>query len=300
MSGDAAPASHRSFQLRRSTCSIPISPPQVMGILNVTPDSFSDGGTYLDAAAAIRRACEMVEEGAGIIDVGAESTRPGSHGVADDEQIARAIPVISGLRSANDQIAISIDTRSAVVARRAIDAGADMVNDTSALRDDEAMVAAVAKAGAAVVLMHRRGTPIDMQINGGPRYDDVIEEVLGFLVERRDFAIARGIDASRILIDPGLGFGKRVEDNLQILAQLERFASLRHPVVIGASRKRFIGAVTGVDEPHRRDAGSLACAVLAIRAGASIVRAHDVRATVEAVRVCESVRQSVAATPASI
>ena len=260
-----------------------------MGILNVTPDSFSDGGQFASAEAAVARALEMIAEGAAIIDVGGESTRPGSQPVEAAEQIARTIPVIKGIRVYHDQVTISIDTRSAQVARAALEAGADIINDVSALRDDAEMAGVVARTGAAVVLMHRRGTSAEMQKDGGPHYDDVIAEIRAFLAERVAFAQARGVVASRIIIDPGIGFGKRTEHNLAILRDLREFTTLGPPVLIGASRKRFLGEVTGIDDPRQRDVASLACAVMAAQRGVSIIRTHEVRAAVEALRVVYAV-----------
>lgn len=264
----------------------------VMGILNVTPDSFSDGGDFLDPGAAIKRALEMVREGAGVIDVGPESTRPGSQPVPADAQIARAVPVIEGIRKTNDTVAISIDTRLAPVARAALEAGADIVNDISALRDDGVMVDVVASFSAPVVLMHMRGAPADMQRDGGPDYDDVISEIAAFLEERRRHAIAHGVDPSRIIFDPGIGFGKRREHNLLIMQNLDRFVSLGQPVLVGASRKSFLKDVLGRDKAPERDAGSLACATMAAMSGAAIVRTHAVRATVDALNTVAAVRQS--------
>ncbi len=269
--------------------------PLVMGILNVTPDSFSDGGEHVNRSDAVTRALEMIDEGADVIDVGPESTRPGSQPVPADEQITRAIPVIEDLRQRNDGISISIDTRLARVAEAALDAGADIINDTSALRDDPAMVDLAAGAAVDVVLMHRRGAPADMQDGGGPRYDDLIDEMTTFFEQRVRYAAEHGIDRSRIVIDPGIGFGKRVEHNLLILRRLDRLVALGQPVLVGASRKSFIGAILGEADPGRwdgstsREAASLACAVIAATAGASILRVHDVRATVEAIRVCNAV-----------
>jgi len=281
--------SNSQFVIRHSTFSIPPSPPLVMGILNVTPDSFSDGGDHFSHDAAVGHALNMIAEGADIIDIGGESTRPGAEPTPAEEQIRRAIPVIRAIRTRNSDIAISIDTRAAAVARAAVDAGADIINDVSALRDDPDMADVVAASGAAIVLMHRRGTSRDMQNGGGSHYDDVIAEITAFLQQRRDFAAGRGIDRSRIILDPGLGFGKRVEHNLTILRHLDRFVALEQPVLVGASRKRFLGSVLGVDEPKQRLAGSLACAVIAALAGAAILRVHDVLDTVEAVRLCSAV-----------
>ena len=272
--------------------------PLVMGILNVTPDSFSDGGDHPTAQDAEARARAMIREGADIIDVGPESTRPGSAPVSAKEQIRRAVPVIRAIRAADGRIAISIDTRLASVAEAALYAGADMVNDVSALGDDPGLLDVVVASNAAVVLMHRQGIPANMQDGGGPRYDDLLGEICAFLAERRDYAVSRGIDASRIVVDPGIGFGKRVEHNLTILRRLDRFVAIGQPVLIGASRKSFIGSVLGIEEPKNREAGSLACAVIAAMAGAAILRVHEVRPAVEAVRLCAAVRGSGTSPPA--
>jgi dihydropteroate synthase len=260
-----------------------------MGIINVTPDSFSDGGEYLDCDRAVARALQQITEGARIIDIGAESTRPGSLGVPAQEQIRRAIPVIELLRAKDSAIPISIDTCLAEVANAAIKAGANIVNDTSALRDDNAMVNVIAESGASLILMHRKGTPRDMQQQGGPDYDDVIAEIADFLTLRVDFAIRGGINRARITVDPGIGFGKRNADNLRILNQVRRFAELGCPVVIGASRKRFIGELLNIAEPRDRMIGSVACATIAVINGASLIRAHDVFETVQALRMTHAV-----------
>ncbi len=279
-----------------------------MGILNVTPDSFSDGGLHLSPGDAVRRAFAMIDEGAAVIDVGPESTRPGAEPVSDDKQIARAIPVIERIRERHRTITLSIDTRSANVASAAINAGANMINDVSALRDDSEMAALTADTGVSVVLMHMRGTPADMQQGGGPRYDDVVGEVTDFLRECRAHAIACGIRADRIIFDPGLGFGKRVEHNLTLLRRLDHFAKLGQPLLVGASRKSFIGHLARCERSVRssgrahaegsgtvgeasskRLGGSLACAVLAALAGAAIVRVHDVAQTVEAIKLTRAI-----------
>ncbi len=266
--------------------------PLVMGILNVTPDSFSDGGEYVDSVRAVDRALEMIAEGADVIDVGPESTRPGSIGVDAMEQIRRAVGVIKELRRQDDNIAISIDTRDAGVALAAIEAGADIVNDVSALRGDDRMSSVVADSKAFVVVMHMRGDPETMQAGGGPIYDDIVEDVCDFLGERRGAAIAAGIDSERIIVDPGIGFGKRAEDNWALLNSVERFVAIGCPVMIGASRKGFIGASGGGVSPKSRLAGSITCAVIAAMKGASILRVHDVSETVAAMRTVGEVRRS--------
>lgn len=263
-----------------------------MGVLNATPDSFSDGGRYLKCSDAVARAREMIGQGADIIDIGGESTRPGSVTVSAAQQIQRTLPVIESIRSENDAVVLSIDTCSAEVAAAALGAGADLVNDVSAMRDDPEMVDVVAEHGAAVVLMHRRGHSGDMQKDGGPAYDDVIAEISSFLDERRCFAIDRRVDSSRIIFDPGIGFGKRVEHNLLILKHLHRFVKLGLPVLVGASRKSFIGKVLAKEQPDRREAGSLACVAMAALAGAAIIRVHEVAPAVDAVRLCHAVAQS--------
>lgn len=264
-----------------------------MGVLNVTPDSFSDGGSFVDAAVAVRRAGEMVAEGAAIIDVGPESTRPGAQAVPADEQIRRIRDVLPDIRAAHSDVSISIDTRSADVAREATRLGADIINDVSALRDDPGMVHVVHETGAAVILMHMRGAPTTMQRD--PRnlmYDDVVGEIMAFLEERAAFAESRGVARDRIAIDPGIGFGKTVEQNLTLMRRLDAFVELGLPVVVGASRKSFIGAVLKQDDPSRRLMGSLACAVAATLAGIHVIRAHDVAATVEAVRMAHAIRNA--------
>jgi dihydropteroate synthase len=268
--------------------------PWVMGILNVTPDSFSDGGSFDSAEAALAHALALADEGATIIDVGPESSRPGSEPVAAEEQIHRAVPVIASLREARPELVISIDTRLAAVAAAALDAGADIVNDISALRDDPALALLVAEREAAIVLMHMRGTPRDMQAGGGPAYDDVLGEVEAFLLERAEAARRAGIAPDRIILDPGIGFGKQVVHNLALLGSLDRFVALGYPVLVGASRKRFIGAILDQAAPKDRVIGSVACATLAARAGVQIIRAHDVRETVQAARLGSAVRRALA------
>ncbi len=261
-----------------------------MGILNVTPDSFSDGGAFMSPEAAIRQADRMIAEGAAILDIGGESTRPGSMPVDEAEQMRRVFPVIRAVRAAHGDVPLSIDTRSAQVAEAALEAGADIINDVSALRDDRDMVNVAVRHGAPVVLMHMRGTPADMQRDGGPVYQDVVAEVLAFLEERARWAEARGVPKERILVDPGIGFGKRVEDNLRLMGSLDRFVAAGRPVLVGASRKSLMAATGTSRTPVDRLGGSLACAVLAAQAGAAVIRVHDVGPTVEAVRMVQAIR----------
>jgi dihydropteroate synthase len=255
----------------------------IMGIVNVTPDSFSEGGRYLDPEAAIAHGRELLVGGADILDVGGESTRPGAAAVGAAEEAARVLPVIGAL--AADGARVSVDTSKAEVAAAALGAGAEIVNDVTALADP-AMAAVCAEAGCGLVLMHMKGTPRTMQDD--PTYGDVVAEVREFLAGRVEAAVAAGIDRERIWVDPGIGFGKTVEHNLELIARLDRIAALGRPVVVGASRKNFIGAITGrpVDQ---RLGGSIAAVVSAVAAGASVLRVHDVAATAEALRVAEPI-----------
>jgi dihydropteroate synthase len=260
--------------------------PVVMGVLNVTPDSFSDGGRFDAPDAALRHARSMIEEGAAIIDVGGESTRPGAAPATLDEELARVIPVIEALRR-ESPIFISIDTSKPEVMRAACDAGADIINDVRALSEPGALTAAAATR-AAVCLMHMKGEPRTMQHS--PRYDDVVSEVSAYLGERVAACRAAGIAGSRLAIDPGFGFGKRVVDNLALLKHLGRFEALGVVLAVGLSRKSMLATLTGrgVDD---RTAGSIALAAIAVLNGARIVRAHDVAATVDAIRVAAAVSQ---------
>ena len=252
-----------------------------MGIVNVTPDSFSDGGVHFDRSKAIEAALRMESDGAAIVDVGGESTRPGSDAVSIDEELDRVIPVIEGIRKRSD-VRVSIDTRKAVVARAALNAGANVINDVSAMRHDPEMRRLAASHGVPVILMHMRGEPKTMQDN--PQYDDVVTEVARELTEWRDDAIAAGVEPSRILVDPGIGFGKTFDHNLKILARCEELTRVA-PVVIGASRKAFIGHLTGRPSGAERVFGSLAAVAAAHRGGAAMVRVHDVRETVDFLKV---------------
>jgi len=246
--------------------------PLVMGVLNVTPDSFSDGGRFVGTDAAVAHAREMVAAGTDLIDVGGESTRPGSQRVPADEQIRRVVPVISQIRTL--PATISIDTTRSAVAEVALEAGAHLVNDISAGRDDPALLPLVARRGAPVVLMHMQGTPQTMQ--DSPTYQDVMEDVVGFLRDRIAAARSAGVDAARILIDPGIGFGKTMAHNLELLRRQRELLSLGRPVVIGTSRKGFLGKITNEAEPARRVFGTAACVAWSVANGAAIVRVHDV------------------------
>lgn len=255
----------------------------VMGILNVTPDSFSDGGKFLSVEKAVEHAVQMMHDGADIIDIGGESTRPGSLGVSAEDEINRIVPVLEELVD-KVSIPISIDTYKSEVARKALDLGVGMVNDVTALQGDKKMVNVVAEYDVPVCLMHMKGNPRDMQLD--PRYDNVVEEIKGFLRERAEYALFNDVKKENIIVDPGLGFGKRtgrgVEDNITILRNLSEFKELGYPVLVGASRKTFIGNVCGRGAQlpvSDRLEGSLAAAVVAVINGADIVRVHDVKET---------------------
>ena len=258
---------------------------KVMGILNVTPDSFSDGGRFTDAEAAVNAGLKMANEGADFIDVGGESTRPGVQDVGEEEELRRVLPVIEGIKRESD-VRISVDTTKAKVARRAIAAGADMVNDVSALTDP-GMLPLLRETRVPVTVMHMRGTPRTMQQDTS--YVDLLSSVVGFLRRAAARAATAGIPDDKVLVDPGLGFGKSSNGNLEILRQLQTLRSLGRPVVIGASRKSFIGAVLDLPVKQRVE-GSLAVAALAVWQGAQVIRAHDVPATVRVVRMIEAIR----------
>ena len=259
--------------------------PRIMGVLNVTPDSFSDGGTYLPIDRAVERGREMAEEGADIIDVGGESTRPGSAAVPYEVERDRVIPVLRALAEKTEAI-LSVDTTKARVAREAIGAGARIVNDTSALADDPEMADVVRDSGCSVVLMHRRGTPQTMQ--QAPTYGSLFDEVLDELSDRVKAAKDAGIPGDRILVDPGIGFGKRLEDNLALHRHLADLRNLGKPVVIGPSRKSFIGKVTGKD-PGDRTFGTAATVAIAALRGAHVIRVHDVKEMRDAIRMAAAV-----------
>ena len=259
-----------------------------MGIVNVTPDSFSDGGLHADTESAVAHGLLLAAEGAAIVDVGGESTRPGSESVAVDDELARVVPVVERLAAATPAL-VSIDTTKAAVACAALDAGAGLVNDVTALRGDPAMTALVAERGCPVCLMHMLGEPRTMQDD--PRYDDVVGEVVAFLEERLAVAVAAGVREEQVLLDPGIGFGKTLEHNLLLLRHLDRIAALGRPVVLGASRKRFIGALLDLAPPERV-AGTVATTVLGLAAGAAVIRVHDVRPNVEALRVAQAILEA--------
>lgn len=259
---------------------LPADRPLVMGILNTTPDSFSDGGTLSGLEDALARARAMVAAGADILDIGGESTRPGAAEVPVDEEIARTAPLIRALRADGIATPVSIDTRKARVAAAAIEAGADIINDVSALTWDPDLARVTAQAGVPICLMHAQGTPQTMQAD--PRYDDVLVEVYDWLAARMDHAVAQGIAPERLITDPGIGFGKTQRHNLTLLQGLALFHSLGAPVLLGASRKRFIGTISGVEVAADRLAGSLAVALHAAGQGAQILRVHDVSETIQA------------------
>ncbi len=258
--------------------------PRVMGIVNVTPDSFSDGGAHAGTDEAVAHALALVEEGADLLDIGGESTRPGARGVPLEEELRRTIPVIEALARLVS-VPLSIDTSKPEVMRVAVDAGAGMINDVQALRGEGALEMAAAL-GVPVVLMHMQGEPRSMQ--DAPHYDDVVGEVHRFLAERIFAAEMAGIDKKRLVVDPGFGFGKTTQHNLQLLAQLQRFTELGVPVLAGLSRKKTIGELTGRDVPRERVAGSVAAHLIAAQRGATLLRVHDVAATVDALKVWDA------------
>jgi dihydropteroate synthase len=252
-----------------------------MGIVNVTPDSFSDGGLFLEADAAVEHGRRIAAEGAGILDVGGESTRPGAEPVEADEELRRVLPVVE--RLAADGLRVSIDTTKASVAAAALDAGATLVNDVSALRFDPELAGVIAAAGADCCLMHMLGEPRTMQRD--PHYDDVVSEVKSFLEERLELAVSEGVEEERIWLDPGIGFGKNVDHNLELLRRLDEIVAIGRPVVIGTSRKTFLGKLTGDRPELERLSGTIATNVIALERGASVFRVHDVRPVSDALSV---------------
>ena len=272
--------SHYFFDFSRKT--------YIMGILNVTPDSFSDGGIFFDKSAAIRQGIKMAEDGADIIDIGGESTRPGSEPVTIEEELRRTIPVIEALAE-EVNIPISIDTYKAEVAKRALDAGAEMVNDISGLRYDPLMPKVVAEYKVPVVIMHIKGSPKDMQKN--PVYEALLPEIMDYLREGIRIAMKAGIPENNIIIDPGIGFGKRSEHNLEIIHALSEFALLEKPLLVGPSRKAFIGNILGDVPPGERFEGTAAAVAVSIFNGADIVRVHDVKEMAKVTKVADAIKR---------
>jgi dihydropteroate synthase len=259
----------------------------VVGILNVTPDSFSDGGDFLDPEAAAEHAAAMLDEGAGVLDIGGESTRPGSDPVSQEEEIQRVVPVIERILSVRPEAVISVDTYRSGTATAALEAGASLVNDVTALRGDPRMASVIQEAGCPVILMHMQGEPKTMQKE--PHYEDVVREVRDFLAERTEYAVSAGVGPENIIVDPGIGFGKNLDHNLDLLHNLDAIVDLGFPVLIGASRKSFIQRITGVQKAKDRVSATVATTVLAYERGANFFRVHDVRANREALAVAEAV-----------
>jgi dihydropteroate synthase len=258
----------------------------LMGVVNVTPDSFSDGGRFLHTDDAVKQALQLWGDGADIVDVGGESTRPGAEPVSLDEEIARVVPVVARLRTEAPDLAISVDTRHPEVARAALAAGADIVNDVTAAADP-GTVDVVSATGAGVVLMHMRGEPRTMQEH--PTYDDVVAEVRGFLADRIDLLVAAGVPTDRLCVDPGIGFGKTTAHNLALLREIASFRGLGVPVLVGASRKRFIGELSGVDDPADRVDGTAGAVAWCAAQGVDLVRVHDVKAMARVVKVVDAI-----------
>jgi dihydropteroate synthase len=288
--------SEQSFSMEWSEFSLNLGArTHVMGILNVTPDSFSDGGRFIGREQAIEQGLAMARDGADIIDVGGESTRPYSERITKEEELDRVIPVVEGLRK-ELRIPISVDTLKAEVAREALRAGASMVNDISALRFDPGMTALVAEANIPVVLMHMKGIPDSMQDK--PVYRNLIQEIIDFLEAAVDRAVRGGIRREMVIVDPGIGFGKTFDHNLEIIRELSRFRYLDRPVLLGSSRKAFIGHI--IERPaHERDTGTMATVAAAVMNGAHMVRVHDVKRAVETVRVIDAIRRGKVASPSA-
>ena len=264
--------------------------PKIMGILNVTPDSFSDGGRYHPIDKALVQAELMLSEGADILDIGGESTRPGSEPVSPEEQINRVCPVIARLREQHPKIDISIDTMSSMVAEAAIQAGANIINDVSGGDHDPKILAVAARNDVAIILMHMQGTPKTMQDN--PYYDEVVAEVKSALIQKVEKALATGVKPERIAIDPGIGFGKRRQDNLDLLAHLKELVATGYPVLLGTSRKRFMGAICNITEPHELVTATAVTTALGVMAGVKMFRVHDVLANRQAADIAWAIRQA--------
>ncbi len=268
-----------------------ISQPLIMGILNVTPDSFSDGGLYTGTDSALKQAQRMISEGVDIIDIGGESTRPGSESIAAELQIQRVIPIIRKIRQQlSTQIPISIDTTLATVALAAIDAGATMINDISAGLQDKAILTVAAEKQVPIILMHSKGKPKDMQSN--PYYANVVEEVITHLRMRIEVALAMGVKKHNIAIDPGIGFGKRKQDNLDLLAHLDKIVDMGYPVLLGTSRKRFMGSICATSEPNQLISATTATTALAVMQGVQLFRVHDVQENKQAANVAWAIQQA--------
>jgi dihydropteroate synthase len=263
---------------------------KIMGILNVTPDSFSDGGKFADTQSAIAQAEDLISAGADILDVGGESTRPFADPVSTEEELRRVIPVIEAVRQKH-KISISIDTTKAPVAREALKAGADIINDVSALKKDPEMITVVQQTSVPVIIMHMQGTPTDMQIK--PVYSDVIAEIIGFFTAQIDWITDKGVDRNRLIIDPGIGFGKTLQHNLSILKHLDKFSCLHLPLLLGHSRKRFLGDITGIPAEAQRDLATAVVTALCANKKISIIRVHDVAATRQALLLAEAVQSAV-------
>ena len=270
-------------------CTNPKKRTLVMGIVNVTPDSFSDGGKYFVPITAIDFAFKLIDEGADIIDIGGESTRPGADKVSCSEELARVIPVIEGIRSNNNKILISIDTTKSVVAKEAVEAGANIINDVSGLSFDNQMPETIAQLKAPVIIMHMKGNPSDMQEN--PKYKDVINEIITYFKEKINIAINSGIEREMIILDPGIGFGKTVEHNFKILSELNRFNNLELPLLIGPSRKSFIGLTLDLPLEDRLD-GTAATVAVGVNNGARIVRVHDVKNMKRVAIIADKIRNA--------
>jgi len=256
-----------------------------MGVLNVTPDSFSDGGIYLDKKSAVQKGLQLIKDGADILDIGGESTRPGSHPVTAEEEKRRILPVISEIRKKTDAL-ISVDTTKSEVLKSALDAGADILNDISGMRFDPKILGLASKQDIPVIIMHMKGTPRNMQES--PEYDNVIQEIKTFLKQRITDALTAGIKKNKIIIDPGIGFGKRLKDNLKIISNLSAFSELGFPILIGVSRKSFIGDLLNLS-PEKRIEGTIASSLISILQGAHILRVHDVSSLKKAVIVAEAI-----------
>ena len=284
---DRGPAAQRT---KTRVGSLTFGPdPVLMGVLNVTPDSFSDGGEFFGAEPAVAHAEKMFDEGAQVIDVGGESTRPGSGPVNPEEELSRVLPVIRGILSVRPAAIVSIDTYRSSTAEAALDTGARVVNDVTALGDPK-MAGLVAERGCPIVLMHMLGEPKSMQQD--PRYEDVVREVRDFLAERAEHALRAGVEPENVILDPGIGFGKTLEHNLKLLNRLDSLVELGFPVLVGVSRKSFLGKITGSDDTKDRLFGTVAANVLAYKRGASLFRVHDVRANGEALAVAAAIRRT--------